>query len=138
PKHLGVETPAWRRVASLRIAASIFLLASSLYLVTRLVSRSHTQPSTMIAERTTAASTPAAVALPTTPPEPGSARVQRPADQPTMPSTPPSSVSSPMGRMAEAKHTEAVQMGSGSPQYVDTVDTEAPSAKRESIIAGNA
>jgi hypothetical protein len=138
PKHLGVETPAWRRAASLRIAASIVLLASSLYLVTRLVSRSNTQPSTMMMERTAAPSTRVAVALPVTPPEPGSARAQRPADQPAMPSTPPSSVSSPTARMADARHTEAVQMGSGSPQYVDTVETEAPAAKRESIIAGNA
>jgi len=137
PKHLSVETPAWRRLSTLRIAASIVLLASSLYLVTRLVSRS-TQPSTMIAERSTAPATHVAVSLPTIPPEPGSARVPPPADQPAMPSTPPPSVSSPIGRLAEAKHTEAVQMGSGTPEYVDTVESEAPAAKRESIIAGNA
>jgi hypothetical protein len=138
PKHLGVETPAWRKLSSLRIAASIILLASSLYLVTRLISRSSTQPSTMMAERTATPSTRGAVALPTTPPEPGSARLQPAADQPAMPSKPPSSVSSPIPRLAEAKHTEAVQMGSGTPEYVDTVETAAPAPKPESIIAGNA
>src|SRR6476659_7429105 len=77
---------------NLRIAASIILLVSSLYLALRLVSRSELNMSPKMAATTNSDSAPApraALALPNTPPEPGSARVQERADLPALPRVPP-------------------------------------------------
>jgi hypothetical protein len=131
---------------NLRIAASIVLLASSLYIALHLRSRSDsntkpgTKPVTMIEERTAApASGPASVMLPNTPPQPGSARQRQAADQPALPGSPPASVYSAAlkDRVAEEKRTERVGMSTGAPANADSV--EEPAAAKERItVADNA
>src|SRR5882757_8445389 len=88
PRNLGFES---ERAASrkstmfnLRIEASIILLVSSLYLVLHLLSRteSNTQPAAVTADGF-ASKSHAAIPLPNTPPEPGTARLQPRADLPT-------------------------------------------------------
>src|SRR3954454_16514540 len=77
---------------NLRIAASIILLVSSLYLALHLVSRNGSNLDTrsmMTAKDAAAPATRVAVALPNTPPEPGSARPQERADLPALPRVPP-------------------------------------------------
>src|SRR5947207_8686421 len=83
PQRLGFEPERTQlrksAMFNLRIAASIILLVSSLYLALRLVSRSEMNMSskTASAPKNDSASVPrTAIALPNTPPEPGSARVQ--------------------------------------------------------------
>jgi hypothetical protein len=143
--HLGFESERTnlRKSAmfNLRIAASIVLLASSLYLALHLLSRTglNTQPAAMMKDRTVAPAPRMAEALPNTPPEPGTARVQQRADLPSLPSgPPPASIAAvpPHARFAEARHTEAVGMSAGQPAYVDTVEETAPKAER--IIVANA
>jgi hypothetical protein len=146
PRNLGFESERTnlRKSAmfNLRIAASIVLLVSSLYLVLHLLSRteSNPQPATMMAERAIApAPLRTAVALPNTPPEPGSARVPQRSDLPVLPSGPPpaSIAAAPSSaRIAEAKRTEAVGMTTGAPAYVDAVET--PALKSERITVVNA
>src|ERR1700756_475641 len=80
PSHFALESAREQSRRSmmfnLRIAASILLLVSSLYLVLHLLSRTDARvPSTSLAEKE-AAPPRAAIALPNTPPEPGSAREQ--------------------------------------------------------------
>src|SRR3954470_108542 len=118
PKHLGFEAERTqsRRSAmfNLRIAASIILLVSSLYLVLHLVSRTETN-ARFATDGTSATATHVAVTLPNTPPEPGSAREQPRSDLPAMPSAPPpSSVAAiPNARIADAKRNEAEGMSAG-------------------------
>src|SRR3954451_4925173 len=63
---------------NLRIAASIILLVSSLYLALQLVSRngSNVDTRSMMANKDAPAAIKPAIVLPSTPPAPGSARVQ--------------------------------------------------------------
>nr|MDP9360403.1 hypothetical protein [Acidobacteriota bacterium] len=151
PHHLRFEPETERAhlrqsvAFNLRIAASIVLLISSLYLALHLLSRSdsNTKPATMMEERTAAPSPrPALVTLPNTPPQPGSARVQQPADLPALPSSPPASISSaqPKDRVAEQKRAEAVGMTTGAPAYAGTVRVPptATVAKTEKITVLNA
>lgn len=147
PRHLRFEPERERAhlrqsvAFNLRIAASIVLLVSSLYLALHLFSRSdsNTKPVTMMAERTAAPSPrPALVTLPNTPPQPGSVRMQQSADLPALPSSPPANISSsqPKDRVAEEKRAEAVGMTTGTPAYADTV--EVPAIATERISAANA
>src|SRR5216684_6287535 len=136
PPHLGfkpeTERAQLRKSAmfNLRIAASIVLLVSSLYLVLHLLSRTEStmQPATTAAEGASTSAPAAAVALPNTPPEPGSARPQLRADLPPMPKTPPprSIAAVPTEQIAEAKHSEAVGMTTGRPALADSVERDAP------------
>src|SRR3954464_13684410 len=94
PRRLGFEPERTQlrksAMFNLRIAASIILLVSSAYLALRLVSRSELNMSPKTASTTNSDSAPrAALALPNTPPEPGSARVQERADLPPLPRVPP-------------------------------------------------
>jgi hypothetical protein len=139
PTHFGFEAERTQSRKSvmfnLRIAASIIFLVSSLYLVLRLVSR--TEPNTRFASDSTAATaTHVAVALPSTPPEPGSARPQPRADFPAMPSAPPptSIAVIPNARIAEAKHNEAVRMSNGTSSLANNIEDETPKMKKEEIV----
>lgn len=141
PRTLGfqeTERTNLRKSAmfNLRIAASIVLLVSSLYLVLHLLSRteSNTQPTTM-AERAAGSAPRPIAALPNTPPEAGSAREQQHADAPALPSTPPASIAEvrPRARIAEAKHTESVGMTTGASTYVDAVQSEAPKSEKITV-----
>lgn len=149
PPHLRFEpererTRLRQSVAfNLRIAASVVLLVSSLYLALHLFSRSdsRTKPATMIDDRTAAPSQRAAsVALPSTPPQPGREQRQEPAaDQPALPSSPPASVASAAlkDRVAEEKRAESVGMTTGAPANAGSIDE--PAAARERItVADNA
>ncbi|HXH39717.1 MAG TPA: hypothetical protein VNN08_13895 [Thermoanaerobaculia bacterium] len=148
PAHLGFkpesERAQLRKAAmfNLRIAASIVLLVSSLYLVLHLLSRTESgqQPAALLSERASAPEPRPAVALPSTPPEPGSARPQLRADLPPMPRTPPprSIAAVPAEQIAEAKHAESVGMATGSPAYADSLERDAPVAKSEPAIVANA
>jgi hypothetical protein len=141
--HLGFESERTQSRKSamfnLRIAASIVLLVSSLYLVLHLLSRteSNTQPLSAVSDRSFATTPRPAAALPNTPPEPGSARDQLRSDLPTMPRTPPptSIAVVPNARIAEAKHNEAVGMTTGSSQLAGSTDDERTSVKSEQVIA---
>lgn len=140
PTHLGFEAERTQARKSamfnLRIAASIILLVSSLYLVLHLVSR--TEPNARFATDGTAViATRVAVALPNTPPEPGSAREQPRSDLPTMPSTPPpaSVAAVPNARIAEAKRNEEVGMSTGTPALTGNIEEETPKLKKEQIVA---
>jgi hypothetical protein len=120
---------------NLRIAASIVLLVSSLYFALHLFSRagSNTSAVATLQERSPAPAPmrQANVTLPNTPPQPGSIHPQQPADLPTLPGAPPSSIGSvqPAMRLAEKKHQEAVGMTAGAPAYVDTVEAAPPVAE---------
>lgn len=139
PPHLGVQ-PRSSSLFNLRIAASIVLLASSAYLVLHFASPAEFRKRSASVPAERVASPPrVAVALPTTPPEPGSARMAQPADFPALPSTPPPAsiaAARPNARMAEAKHAEAIGVATGAPALVDNV--EPPPAKREAITVVNA
>ncbi|MGA8808329.1 MAG: hypothetical protein WB973_10665, partial [Thermoanaerobaculia bacterium] len=85
PQHFALQTEKERTqfrkstMFNLRIAASIILLVSSLYLALHLVSRngSNLDTHSMMASKEAVAPAPRAnEALPNTPPAPGSARVQ--------------------------------------------------------------
>jgi hypothetical protein len=84
PRNLGLKPESERTqfrnsaMFNLRIAASIVLLVSSLYLVLHLLSRteSKTEPATTVAEKAGAPAPRVADALPNTPPDPGTARPQ--------------------------------------------------------------
>src|SRR3954467_12143882 len=91
PRRLGFEPERTQlrksAMFNLRIAASIILLVSSVYLALHLVSRSKMNLSPPMADMPKGDSAPAprvALALPNTPPEPGSARVQERADLPAL------------------------------------------------------
>lgn len=144
--HLGFQAENERTqlrksaMFNLRIAASIILLVSSLYLVLHLVSRTELNTTAKMAATEIDTSVPAtrvAVALPNTPPEPGSARVQQRADLPSLPSgPPPASIAAtrPAARVAETKHEEAVGMTTGAPQYVDAVQTQPQVSEKINIV----
>ena len=144
PQRLGVEPERMQlrksAMFNLRIAASIILLVSSLYLALRLVSRSETNVSPNVASATKSDSAPApraAIALPNTPPEPGSARVQERADLPPLPRVPPpaSIAATPApARIAEAKREEAVGMNAGTPVFVDSVQETQPMTQSTAIV----
>jgi hypothetical protein len=126
---------------NLRIAASIILLVSSLYLALHLVSRngSNLDTRSMMANKEAAAPAPRAnEALPNTPPEPGSARVQERADLPPLPRVPPpTSIAAqpPAIRVAEAKHEESTGMTASAPVYVaETVPAGPPITDSVAIV----
>jgi len=127
---------------NLRIATSIILLVSSLYLALHLVSRNgsnvDTRSMTAGSKDEPIAMKPA-VALPSTPPEPGSARMQERADLPPLPKVPPpTSIAAQPSRerIREERHEEAVAMSTGTPAYV--ANTEPGSAITESTSIVNA
>lgn len=129
---------------NLRIAASIILLTSSLYFAIHLFSRASSNSSTTLAmkdERATSpAARPAVAVLPVTPPQPGSGRVmQAPADQPSLPRTPPPRVALALSddRLAEKKREESTSMAGGAPTFAGTVERPAV-AEPEPIVAANA
>jgi hypothetical protein len=129
---------------NLRIAASIILLVSSLYLALHLFSRSdsNTRP-VMMDERMVAPSPrPTTLALPSTPPEPGSALRRQAADLPTLPTSPPVSISSARAkdRVAEEKRAEADGMRTGTTELAGSVQIPAvaPEPIPEPIIVADA
>jgi hypothetical protein len=117
------------RTFSMRIAASLVLLASSLYLLLRLRSPIES-PKIALAKPVQV------VSLPVTPPQPGSARAAQPADLPALPSAPPEASirQARIGRIAEAKHAEAVGMANSAPTFVDAVAAPAPKMEPEAIV----
>jgi hypothetical protein len=125
---------------NLRIAASIILLVSSLYLALHLVSRSGSNidtRSTMAPKDAAAPATHVVVALPNTPPAPGSARVQEHTDLPPLPRVPPpTSIAAqrPAGRIAEARHDESIAMSTGAPVYVADAGQTQPMTQSTSIV----
>jgi hypothetical protein len=143
PRNLGFEsertTSRKSAMFNLRIAASIILLVSSLYLVLHLLSRTESNlgPSSAGTSRSIASAPSAAVTLPSTPPEPGSAREQPRTDLPAMPSSPPPRVAAamPNPRIANAKHEEAVEMTTGRTQLAGSFENETPPVKQQQIVA---
>ncbi len=144
PSHLGFESERTQSRKSamfnLRIAASIILLVSSLYLVLHLLSPTDANLRSMpnLADKTAATTPRAAVALPNSPPEPGSAREQPRTDLPVMPSTPPptSVAAIPNPRIAEAKRREVVDgLSTPNASYTSSVENEAPAIKPQPIVA---
>jgi hypothetical protein len=125
---------------NLRIAASIILLVSSLYLALHLVSRNGSNLDThsmMRSKETAAPATHVAVALPNTPPEPGSARVPEHTDLPPLPRIPPpTSIAAqpPRERIAEAKREESVAMSTETPVYVADASQTRPVTESISIV----
>jgi hypothetical protein len=145
PRHLAFqganERPQPNRslMFNLRIAASIILLASSVYVTLRLVSQNGSTLDThSMGNREAVAPAPrAAVLLPNTPPAPGSARVQEQTDFPTLPKVPPpTSIAAqpPRERTAEAKHEETVGMSTGTSTYVADAGQTRPVTESTSII----
>jgi hypothetical protein len=134
PRSFGFETERTQlrksAMFNLRIAASIILLVSSLYLVLHLVSRTDSNtssPSMMASKDATAPVLRPAMPLPSTPPEPGSARAQERTDLPALPRVPPpTSIAAvpPAGRIAEAKREESVAMRENAPAFVDNVQAQ--------------
>ncbi|HXA17997.1 MAG TPA: hypothetical protein VN380_13445 [Thermoanaerobaculia bacterium] len=143
PSNMGFESERTQSRKSamfnLRIAASIILLVSSLYLVLHLLSRTDANMRSMpVADDKTAATAPRmAVALPNTPPQPGTSREQPRTDLPVMPSTPPTTsvTTIPNTRIAEAKREEADGMSTGRPSYSSSVENEGPAVKPQPIVA---
>jgi hypothetical protein len=143
PARLGFESERtqsrWSASFNLRIAASIILLVSSLYLVLRLLSPrdANLQSVSGLAEKTATTTQHTAIALPNIPPEPGSAREQPPTDLPVMPSAPPPSIATPLpnARIAEAKRREADGMSTGVSSFTSSVENERPAIKPQSIVA---
>jgi len=126
---------------NLRIAASIILLVSSLYLTLHLVSRNGSNVDTRSMMTSKDAAVPAAranVALPNTPPAPGSARPQERADLPPLPRVPPpTSIAAqpPRERIVEARHEESVGVTAAAPVYVaDTTQTTPTITDSVSIV----
>lgn len=127
---------------NLRIAASIILLVSSLYLTLHLVSRngSNVDTRSMMTSKEAAAPVTARanVALPNTPPAPGSARPQERADLPPLPRVPPpTSIAAqpPRERIVEARHEESVGVTAAAPVYVaDTTQTTPPITDSIAIV----
>jgi hypothetical protein len=145
PRHLAFQPEKERAqlrksaMFNLRIAASIILLVSSLYLALHLLSRNGANLDThsMMASKDAAAPARVAVALPNTPPAPGSARVPEPTDLPPLPRVPPptSIAAQPTHeRIAEAKHEESVAMSKGTPVYVADAGQTPPITESTSIV----
>ena len=146
PQHFAFQTGSERTqlrksaMFNLRIAASIILLVSSVYLALHLVSRNGSIVDTrsMMANKDAPVAMKPAVALPSTPPEPGSARVQERADLPPLPRVPPpTSIAAQPSRerIREERHEESVAMSTGTPAYV--ANTEPGSAITESTSVVN-
>jgi hypothetical protein len=149
PQHFALQAENERTqlrksaMFNLRIAASIILLVSSLYLALHLVSRSGTNLDTrsMMTREAAAPARQVAVALPNTPPAPGSARPQEHTDLPPLPRVPPpTSIAAqpPAVRMAEAKHEESVAMSTGTPVYVADTSRTAPPLTESIVVANTA
>jgi hypothetical protein len=124
---------------NLRIAASIILLVSSVYLALHLVSRNGANLDTpsMMTTKDAAAPSRVAVALPNTPPAPGSARVPEHADLPPLPRVPPAAsiaAQPSRERIAEAKHEESVAMSTATPVYVADAGQTSPITESTSIV----
>src|SRR3954447_16804250 len=141
PQHFAIERTQLRKSAmfNLRIAASIILLVSSLYLALHLVSRngSNVDTRSMMANKDAPAAMKPAVALPSTPPAPGSARAQETADLPALPRVPPptSIAAQPTHEgIAEAKREESVAMTTNTPVYVADAGQTAPITESTSIV----
>lgn len=143
PRHLGFEPERAQArnsaMFNLRIAASIILLVSGLYVALRVLTPSemNQEPAKLSTKPKVAPDTRvAAIPMPMTPPEPGSAREQPRSDLPPMPIAPPARPAPlPNGRIAEAKREEAVGMTAGAPAYVDTRERE---TSFDQIAAANA
>jgi len=140
--HLGFESERTnlRKSAmfNLRIAASIVLLVSSLYLVLHLLSRAGSKTEFATEERNLAPATTKVATLPNTPPEPGSARPQLRADLPPLPRVPPpTSIAAmpPRERIVEARQRESIGIASGQPAFAEHVET--PAARTESIVVAD-
>jgi hypothetical protein len=141
PRRIGLEAERERTqlrksaVFNLRIAASIVVLVSSLYVVLHILSRSEPAPgSEAVKPQGVSAPLPrAAVMLPDIPPKPGSAREQPRSDLPALPNTPPptSAAVAPVNRIAEATHTEAVEMNTQRPALADRVENDGLLSKKE-------
>jgi hypothetical protein len=146
PQHFAFQAEKERTqfrkstMFNLRIAASIILLVSSLYLALHLISRngSNLDTHSMMSSKEVAAPAPqVAVALPNTPPAPGSARVPEHADLPPLPRIPPpASIAAQPSRerIAEAKHEESVAMSTGTPVYVADAGQTPPVTESISIV----
>jgi hypothetical protein len=146
PQHFGFEGENERTkfrkssMFNLRIAASIILLVSSLYLAVHLVSRNASNVEMRDATASNDAAAPAqktAVALPNTPPEPGSARAQEHSDLPPLPRVPPpASIAAQPARerIAAAKHEESVAMSTGAPVYVADAGQTQPMTESTSVV----
>jgi hypothetical protein len=145
PQHFAFQAESERTqlrksaMFNLRIAASIILLVSSLYLTLHLVSKngSNVDMRSMTANKEVAVATKPAVVLPSTPPEPGSARVQERADLPPLPRVPPpTSIAAqpPRERIAEARHEESVAMTTSTPVYVADAGQTPPITQSTSIV----
>src|SRR4051812_9579638 len=139
--HAENERTQLRKPAmfNLRIAASIILLVSSLYLALHLVSRngSNVDTRSMMANKDAPVAMKPAVALPSTPPEPGSARVQERADLPPLPRVPPpTSIAAQPSRerIRQERHEESVTMTTGAPVYVADASQNAPITESTSIV----
>src|SRR5437764_2132804 len=145
PQHFAFQADTERTqlrksaMFNLRIAASIILLVSSLYLALHLVSRNGSSVDTrsMMANKDAPVAMKPAVALPSTPPAPGSARVQEPADLPQLPRVPPpTSIAAqpPSDRIREAKREASVTMTAGAPVYVADAGQTPPITESTSIV----
>lgn len=146
PGHFSFQTENERTqlrksaMFNLRIAASIILLVSSLYLALHLVSRtgSNVDTRSMMANKDTAVAMKPAVALPNTPPAPGSARAQERADLPPLPRVPPpTSIAAqpPRERIVAARHEESVAMTTAAPNYIaDTIPAGPPVTDSVAIV----
>lgn len=126
---------------NLRIAASIILLVSSLYLALHLVSRtgSNIDMRSMTASKDAVAPAPRAnAALPVTPPAPGSARMQERADLPPLPRVPPPTsiaAQTPRERIVEARHEESIGVTAAAPVLAaDTSQTAPPITDSVAIV----
>jgi hypothetical protein len=124
---------------NLRIAASIILLVSSVYLALHLVSRNGANLDThsMMTTKDAAAPSRVAVALPNAPPAPGSARVPEHTDLPPLPRVPPpASIAAQPSRerIAEARHEESVAMSTATPVYVADAGQTIPMTESTSIV----
>ena len=130
PQHFAVQNENERTrlrksaMFNLRIAASIILLVSSVYLALHLVSRNGSSldtRSSLINKDAAAPAARVAVALPNTPPAPGSARMQERTDLPQLPRVPPPesiAAQPPRERVAQEKHEESIAMSTVAPVYV--------------------
>jgi hypothetical protein len=129
PVNLEAKSYSWRTFNA-GVAASIVLVAASLYLVFRLTAPMGSRKIAL------AKPAPVALSLPVNPPQPGSARPAQTADLPALPSAPPPAVvrEARIGRMAEAKHEEAAGMSNGAPSFVDAVVPSAPKMEPEAIV----
>ncbi|HEV7571486.1 MAG TPA: hypothetical protein VGQ21_08285 [Thermoanaerobaculia bacterium] len=146
PEHFVFQAESERRrfrkstMFNLRIAASIILLVSSVYLALHLVSQNGANIDTrsMMTTKDIAAPAPrVAVALPNTPPAPGSARVPEHTDLPPLPRVPPPTriaAQPPRERIAEAKHEESVAMSTATPVYIADAGQTMPITESTSIV----